>query len=216
MESFSEEQRELLSSKLAEGINQLNLKVDQQKQELLLTYLEQLVKWNNTYNLSGIKEPERMLSLHILDSLSVLPFINENSVLDVGTGAGLPGIPIAICNPEKKISLLDSIGKKTRFLFQVCAQLNINNVVIINERVEKFHTEESFKIIISRAYSSLSMFVDQTRHLLEEQSKLLAMKGLYPQAEINNLPDDYKVLKVYELKVPGEDGARHLLEITRV
>ena len=213
---FSEEQKDLLSGVLAAGIKQLNLKIDLQKQELLLAYLEQLAKWNKAYNLSGIKEPERMLSLHILDSLSVLPFINENSVLDVGAGAGLPGIPLAICNPNKEISLIDSVGKKTRFLFQVSSQLNIKNVAVINDRVENYRSEQSFDIVISRAYSSLSQFVAQTRHLLGEKGKLLAMKGLYPQAEINDLPDDFKLLKAHKLQIPGEAGARHLLEITKV
>jgi 16S rRNA (guanine527-N7)-methyltransferase len=216
MSVFSEEQKDLLSGVLEAGIKQLNLKIDLQKQELLLAYLEQLVKWNKAYNLSGIKEPERMLSLHILDSLSVLPFINENSVLDVGAGAGLPGIPLAICNPNKEISLIDSVGKKTRFLFQVSSQLNIKNVAVINDRVENYRSEQSFDIVISRAYSSLSQFVAQTRHLLGEQSKLLAMKGLYPQAEINDLPDDFKLLNAHELQIPGEAGARHLLELTKV
>ncbi|MDG2090235.1 MAG: 16S rRNA (guanine(527)-N(7))-methyltransferase RsmG [Gammaproteobacteria bacterium] len=216
MSVFSEEQKDLLSGVLEAGIKQLNLKIDLQKQELLLAYLEQLVKWNKAYNLSGIKEPERMLSLHILDSLSVLPFINENSVLDVGAGAGLPGIPLAICNPNKEISLIDSVGKKTRFLFQVSSQLNIKNVAVINDRVENYRSEQSFDIVISRAYSSLSQFVAQTRHLLGEKSKLLAMKGLYPQAEINDLPDDFKLLNAHELQIPGEAGARHLLELTKV
>ena len=213
---FPKEQKELLSGALKAGIKQLNLKIDPQKQELLMVYLEQLTKWNKAYNLSGIKEPERMISVHILDSLSVLPLINGHSVLDVGTGAGLPGIPLAICNPGKEISLLDSVGKKTRFLFQVGSLLNIKNITIINERVEKYQSEQSFDIVISRAYSSLSQLITQTRHLLGEKSKLMAMKGLYPQAEINHLPDDFKLLKAHELHIPGELGVRHLLEITKV
>ncbi len=136
MEFFSQEQKALFSQQLADGIKQLNLNIDENKQELLLAYLEHLSKWNKTYNLSGIKEPEHMLSLHLLDSLSILPFINAKSVLDVGTGAGLPGIPIAICKSDKEISLLDSNGKKTRFLFQVSTQLKLKNITVINDRVE--------------------------------------------------------------------------------
>lgn len=216
MDFFSDEQKALFSRDLADGISQLNLTINEKKQESLLIYLEQLAKWNKAYNLSGIKEPARMLSIHILDSLSVLPFINEESVLDVGTGAGLPGIPLAICDPKNEVSLLDSKGKKTRFLFQVSSILNLENVDVINERVENYRSEKCFDIVISRAYSSLSQFVSQTRHLLGEKSKLLAMKGLFPQAEINDLPDDFKLLEAHELQIPGEAGARHLLVITKV
>ncbi len=216
MEFFSQEQKVLLSQHLADGIKQLNLDIDKNKQELLLRYLEQLAKWNKTYNLSGIKEPERMLSLHLLDSLSILPFINEKSVLDVGTGAGLPGIPIAICKPNKEISLLDSNGKKTRFLFQASTQLNLKNIVVINDRVENYQSPKSFDIVVSRAYSSLAQFINQARHLLGEKSKLLAMKGHYPQAELDELPEDFKLLETHELQIPGEAGARHLLEIVRI
>ena len=215
MEFFSQEQRLLLSRDLAEGIQQLNLTIDQEKQQLLLDYLQQLSKWNKAYNLSGIKEPVRMLSLHLLDSLSILPFINTNKILDVGTGAGLPGIPLAICFPEKQITLLDSKGKKTRFLFQVCTQLNINNTTVVHDRVEHYRNNVTFDIVISRAYSSLSRFVAQTRHLLGEQSKLLAMKGQYPQAELDDLPEDFKLLSAHKLQIPGEAGERHLLELVR-
>jgi 16S rRNA (guanine527-N7)-methyltransferase len=216
MEFFSQEQKALFSQHLADGIKQLNLNIDENKQELLLSYLEHLAKWNKTYNLSGIKEPERMLSLHLLDSLSILPFINANAVIDVGTGAGLPGIPIAICNPNKEISLLDSNGKKTRFLFQVSTQLKLKNIAVINDRVENYQSHKSFDIVVSRAFSSLARFIIQTRHLLGEESKLLAMKGHYPQDELDDLPEGFKLLKTHELQIPGETGARHLLEIVRI
>lgn len=210
-----QEKKALLSKSLADGIHQLNLNIDRTKQEGLLAYLEQLLKWNKVYNLSGIKEPARMLSLHILDSLSVLPFIEEETLIDVGTGAGLPGMPIAICNPNKEVCLLDSVGKKTRFLFHVSTELNIKNVAIIQDRVENFRSDKSFDIVISRAYSSLFGLIVQTRHLLGEQSKLLAMKGLYPQEELKELPGGFKLLKAHELRIPGITQPRHLLEIIR-
>jgi len=216
MKFFSQEQKHQLSRHLADGIKQLNLNIDDKKQEQLLAYMEQLTKWNKAYNLSGIKEPARMVSIHLLDSLSVLPFINGESILDVGTGAGLPGMPIAISQPNKKISLLDSNGKKTRFLFQTSTQLNMKNVDVINDRVENYRSLFSFDIILSRAYSSLAQFITQTRHLLGEKSKLLAMKGHYPQTELADLPNDFKLLNVHELQIPGEAGARHLLELVRV
>ncbi len=216
MEFFSQEQKTLFSQHLADGVKQLNLNIEEEQQGLLLTYLEQLAKWNKAYNLSGIKEPSRMLTLHLLDSLSILPFINEESVLDVGTGAGLPGIPIAICKPKTEISLLDSNGKKTRFLFQAISQLNLKNILVINDRVENYQSPKSFDIVVSRAYSSLAQFINQTRHLLGEKSKLLAMKGHYPQTELDALPKDFKLLEVHKLHIPGEAGIRHLLEIVRI
>jgi 16S rRNA (guanine527-N7)-methyltransferase len=215
MEFFSQEQKTLLGQLLSEGIRTLNLDINTEKQSLLLTYLEQLAKWNKAYNLSGIKDPERMLTLHLLDSLSVLPFINGNSVLDVGTGAGLPGLPIAICQPRKRVNLLDSNGKKTRFLFQTATRLNLNNIIVINERVENYSSPDNVDLVISRAFSSIAQFITQTRHLLGEKSKLLAMKGHYPQAELEDMPPGFKLLKIHELKIPGEAGARHLLEIVR-
>lgn len=216
MEFFSQEQKLLSSQQLADGIKQLNLNIDEEKQELLLRYLEQLAKWNKAYNLSGIKDPGSMLTLHLLDSLSILPFISETSVLDVGTGAGLPGIPIAICKPKTEISLLDSNGKKTRFLFQAITQLSLKNTEVINNRVENYQSPKSVDIVVSRAYSSLAQFISQTRHLLGEKSKLLAMKGHYPQTEIDALPEGFKLLEVHKLHIPGEAGARHLLEIVRI
>lgn len=216
MDFFSQEQKIQFSHHLADGIKQLNLKVDDEKQALLLRYLEQLAKWNKTYNLSGIKDPARMLTLHLLDSLSILPFIKEKSVLDVGTGAGLPGVPLAICKPEKELCLLDSNGKKTRFLFQVITELNLANIIVINKRVENYLSQKSFDIVVSRAYSSIAQFISQTRHLLGEKSKLLAMKGHYPHAELEEMPAGFKLLEVHELHIPGEAGARHLLEIVRI
>ena len=216
MEFFSQEQKLLFSQQLADGIKQLNLNIDEEKQELLLRYLEQLAKWNKAYNLSGIKDPGSMLTLHLLDSLSILPFISETSVLDVGTGAGLPGIPIAICKPKTEISLLDSNGKKARFLFQAITQLSLKNTEVINNRVENYQSPKSVDIVVSRAYSSLAQFISQTRHLLGEKSKLLAMKGHYPQTEIDALPEGFKLLEVHKLHIPGEAGARHLLEIVRI
>ena len=182
----------------------------------MLSYLDLLTRWNKAYNLSGIKDPARMLVVHLLDSLSILPYVDGITVLDVGTGAGLPGMPIAICEEQKKLSLLDSNGKKTRFLFQSCVQLGIRNVEVIHERVEHYQNRERFDIVLSRAYSDLAKFIVQTRHLLGEQSKLLAMKGQFPQSEIEKIPEDFKLLEVYVLKIPGEKGARHLLELKKV
>ncbi len=209
------EQRQALARQLAAGIEKLGLTVGGREQELLLDYLEQLLKWNQAYNLSGIRDAERMLVLHLLDSLSILPFIDAQVILDVGTGAGLPGIPLAICCPEKTFYLLDSNGKKTRFMFQTVTRLELDNVIVVQSRAESYHCPQVPDIIVSRAFSSLRLFCERTRHLLGDQSKLLAMKGQYPQAELDELPPGYKPGKVHVLSLPGEAGERHLLEIIR-
>ena len=216
MDGISPQEKTRLSKLLSEGIEQLQLKISTEKQQIMLSYLDLLTRWNKAYNLSGIKDPARMLVVHLLDSLSILPYVDGITVLDVGTGAGLPGMPIAICEEQKKLSLLDSNGKKTRFLFQSCVQLGIRNVEVIHERVEHYQNRERFDIVLSRAYSDLAKFIVQTRHLLGEHSKLLAMKGQFPQSEIEKIPEDFKLLEVYVLKIPGEKGARHLLELKKV
>lgn len=204
-----------LGQQLAEGIDYLNLEIDSEKQARMLAYLERLLKWNQAYNLSGIRDPQRMLTLHLLDSLSILPFIDADRILDVGTGAGLPGIPLAICLPHYQFSLLDSNGKKMSFVFQTCSALEIGNVDIIQQRVESYQSEEAFAIVLSRAFSSLQQFIEQTRHLLAPQGRLLAMKGQLPREELQDIPQDFRLLKVHELDLPGEPAARHLLELGR-
>lgn len=215
MAGFSEQERQLYADLLAAGINQLNLQLGEKQQAQLLDYLELLVKWNQVFNLSGVKQPESMLRIHLLDSLSIVPFISQSPVLDVGSGAGLPGIPLAIALPEVSFSLLDSNGKKTRFMFQTITSLNLGNVDVIHARVEKYRESTPYKIILSRAYTSLQAFAEQTRHLLGESGKLLAMKGQYPRTELDQLPDDFTLLKAHKLNIPGEPGVRHLIELGR-
>ena len=214
MEAPNEHLAKVLPTQLAQGIDKLGLEISANKQELLLNYLYLLIKWNKAFNLSGIKDPEQMLRLHVLDSLSVLPFIIDAQViLDVGTGAGLPGFLLAICCPEKKFILLDSNGKKTRFMFQTAAALGLSNIQVVNGRAEDFQSAEQIDIVLSRAFTSLKQFVSWTQHLLQDTSKLLAMKGLYPEDEVAELPETFRVSNSHILQVPGEAGERHLLEI---
>ncbi|MDT8398174.1 MAG: 16S rRNA (guanine(527)-N(7))-methyltransferase RsmG [Pseudomonadales bacterium] len=202
-----------LARQLSNGLQRLGLDLDAAKQSSLLAYLALLVRWNQAFNLSGVKEPERMVSLHLLDSLSIAPFVAGHRVLDVGTGAGLPGIPLAIAFPEKKFVLLDSNGKKTRFLFQAVTALGLDNVDIVNERAENFQSQDQIDIVVTRAFSSLNQSIRWTAHLFAEHGCLLAMKGLYPEAEVMSLLPGYTVRNTYALSLPEELEQRHLLEI---
>lgn len=200
---------------LAAGIRQIGLVVDSSTQERLLDYLLQLHKWNQAFNLSGIKQLDDMLSLHLLDSLVLAPFIDGECIADVGTGAGLPGFPLALCFPEKHFLLIDSNSKKTRFIFQTAAMLEVKNITVIHSRVEDYASQPQVDIVTSRAFASLADFVNGCRHLLSGSGKFLAMKGLYPTAEIAELPPGFQVSAVHKVDVPGVAAERHILEISR-
>lgn len=198
-------------SELSDGLQQMQLDLSAHQQHQLLEYLQLLVKWNSVFNLTAIRDPDEMVSRQLLDSLSILPWVRGTNVLDVGTGAGLPGIPLAIALPEIDFTLLDSNGKKTRFLQQVAAQLGLNNVRVVNQRVESFSDAKGFDIITSRAFSALVDFITGTRHLLAAGGAWLAMKGLADK-ETLELPEDIES-RVHALFVPGCEGQRHLLEV---
>ena len=205
-----------LTEQLKTGLSSLDLDLDNEKVEQLVQYLQLLDKWNKAYNLSGIKEVQRMVAYHLLDSLAIVPHIDGNIILDVGTGAGLPGIPLAICFPEKRFLLLDSNGKKTRFLFQVKMELGLNNVEVFHNRLETFQSQEQIDIVLCRAYATLAKVVSQCGHLMKADCRLLAMKGQFPEEEIVELPASFRFVKTNELNVPGVDGTRHLIEIVPV
>lgn len=207
------EVRSILKNTLATGIAAVGLAVDEPTQDHLLEYLLQLHKWNQAFNLSGIKQLDEMLNLHLLDSLVLAPFVDGDRIADVGTGAGLPGFPLALCFPEKQFYLIDSNSKKTRFIFQTAALLEVKNITVIHSRVEDYAIQPQVDIVTSRAFAALTDFVQGCRYLLSGTGKFLAMKGLYPQAEIDALPAGFQVSAVHPVKVPGVTAERHILEI---
>jgi len=201
------------ASKLRAGLDALELPLCDQQVALLLDYLSLLQKWNRAYNLTAVRDPHEMLYLHLLDSLSIAKYIQGNELIDVGTGPGLPGIPLAICFPDRKFTLLDSNGKKTRFLFQARNSLNLDNVREVQSRVEAYQPDTHFDAVISRAFSSLLDMVEKCSHLLATGGCYYAMKGQYPQQELSELPKHYNVIASHRLEVPGVEGQRHLVEI---
>ncbi|NIB39488.1 16S rRNA (guanine(527)-N(7))-methyltransferase RsmG [Pseudomaricurvus alkylphenolicus] len=204
----------VLRTRLLKGAAKMDVNLSDQQCDQLLAYLKLFDKWNRTYNLSAIRDIEQMLGRHLLDSLSVVPYISGRRLIDVGTGGGLPGIPLAIMFPERSFTLLDSNGKKTRFLFQVKTELNLANVDVVNTRVERFQPPELFDGVISRAFASLEDMVTGCHHLLDPGGVFYAMKGIYPNDELSALEKSYKVSDSYPLQVPNEEGERHLLVIT--
>ena len=205
-----------LQQLLENGLDKLGVVCTDRQVELLLDYLGLLITWNSAYNLTAIRDPKKMVALHLLDSLAILPHITGERLIDVGTGAGLPGIPLAIMFPEKTFKLLDSNGKKTRFLFQARSQLGLKNLTEIQTRVEQFTPEQTFDTVLSRAFSSVAEMVSLCKHLLSDNGRFLAMKGKFPQSELSLLEKGFKVDASHQLIVPGVEGERHLIEITRV
>lgn len=201
-----------LEQKLSDGLATLNIVLPKDAQLQLIAYVRLIEKWNNVHNLTAVRELDKMITLHVLDSLTVLPFVaGKNNLLDVGSGAGLPGIPLAIARPDLRVTMLDSNHKKTAFMTQAKTELGLTNCEVINERVELWQTVKKFDAIISRAYSDLSEFVDQAGHLLGRDGQMLAMKGVYPHEEILKLSPSFQVEKVAELHVPELDAKRHLV-----
>jgi 16S rRNA (guanine527-N7)-methyltransferase len=204
-----------LASRLDAGLRELGLPLAPAAREQLLVYLEQLHKWNQAYNLSGIKKVQDMLDLHILDSLALAPHVDADLIADVGTGAGLPGIPLAICFPAKQFRLIDSNSKKTRFIFQTAALLGLSNVEVAHCRAEDYESHPQVAIVTSRAFASLRDFVERCDRMLAADGKFLAMKGLIPEDEIAALPAQYEVVAIHPLALPGSSHARHVLDIRR-
>ena len=202
-----------LATDLRRGCDAMALGLDQGQQTQLLEYLALLARWNKAYNLTAVRDTAQMVTRHLLDSLVIAPHIHGQRLIDVGTGAGLPGIPLAILFPQRQFHLLDSNGKKTRFLFQVKTALRLDNIVVHHARVESFQPTGLFDVVLSRAFASLQDMVDGCRHLLVPNGRFLAMKGAYPADELEVVSTQCELKAVYPLAVPGLAEQRHLVEI---
>lgn len=205
---------ESLRLQLEQGCAALSIDLSEAQQQQLLDYVALLGKWNRVYNLTSVRDPAQMLSRHILDSLSVLPYLDGPSLLDVGTGGGLPGIPAAIARPDCAVTLLDSNAKKTRFLQQVKAELGLGNVTVVHGRVEQVSLPE-FAIITARAFASIDDIIRLAGQHCEQGGRLVLMKGVYPEQELQFDSDRFRLLDVVSLNVPACDGERHLVRLIK-
>lgn len=197
------------------GAQKMGIRLTDEVIDKLVNYLSLLQKWNKAYNLTAIRDVEQMIDLHLIDSLSTIPYISGNKIIDVGTGPGLPGMVLAICFPDKQFTLLDSNGKKTRFLTQVKMELAMDNVTVANERVEQHAFQNTYDHVISRAFASLEDMIKWTLPLPKEEGNFLAMKGVYPTDEIKDLPSTVTVEEVHKLSVANVNAERHLVVMKR-
>ena len=205
-----------LQTLLAEGIQDMQLDVSPAQQAQLMDYLTLMFKWNSVYNLTSLRDPVQMVTHHLLDSLAAVPaFKDAKNVLDVGSGGGLPGVVLAIVRPDMKVSMIDTVHKKTAFLTQVKAELGLANVTVYTMRVEQLAVSDKFDVITSRAFADLSDVVNGSSHLLAEQGRYIALKGTAPNDEQERVPAAWKVSKVEPLQVPRLCAERHLVFIER-
>jgi 16S rRNA (guanine527-N7)-methyltransferase len=202
-----------LAKKLCDGMAAFSLTLPAEAADKLLGYVGLLSKWNAAYNLTAVRDPEQMLVKHVLDSLSILPHVPAGAVIDIGTGGGLPGLVLAVAHPGQRIVLLDSNGKKARFLRQAIVELNVTNAEVVQSRVEAF--TERFEVVTSRAFATLADMVRGSEQLLVEGGEFLAMKGQRPDVEIAALPAGFVVREVIVLRVPFLNEERHLVRLAR-
>lgn len=202
-------------SALLAGLNDLGQAFPSGAADALLDFLHLLDKWNKTWNLTAVRDPLAMVPRHVLDSLSVRPWLTGSSIADIGSGAGLPGIPLAIAEPERQFVLIDSAAKRTRFMTQAAATLGLANVTVVRSRAEDYRPESSFDTVISRAFASLADFTAAAGHLAKPGGCLLAMKGRFPGDEIAQLTSNWRAESVPQVKVPGLEAERHVVVLKR-
>jgi 16S rRNA (guanine527-N7)-methyltransferase len=202
-------------AQLERGLEELGLRLDRTARKRLLDFTELLEKWNRVYNLTGIRGVEQIVSGHLLDCLAIVPHVKAERALDVGSGAGFPGIPLAIARPAMQMTLLDSNQKKAAFLRQAVGDLQLDNATVVEERVESWQPQEKFDLIVSRALADTGEFVRGARHLLAPGGVFAAMKGVVPRDELEDLPQGYRVSEIVPLTVPGLEAQRHLILVER-
>ncbi|EOX8447791.1 16S rRNA (guanine(527)-N(7))-methyltransferase RsmG [Salmonella enterica] len=200
-------------NKLSRLLDEAGISLTDHQKTLLVAYVDMLHKWNKAYNLTSVRDPAEMVIRHILDSIVVAPYLHGQRFIDVGTGPGLPGIPLAIVLPDAHFTLLDSLGKRVRFLRQVQHELKLENITPVQSRVEAYPSEPPFDGVISRAFASLNDMVSWCHHLPGEKGRFYALKGQLPEDEMASLPDDVSVESVEKLRVPQLEGERHLVII---
>ena len=203
-------------SHLKEQAKQIGAQLSEEEANKLIAYLDLIQKWNRIHNLTALRDPAKMLSHHLLDSLAVNPYIKVQNLLDVGSGAGLPGIPLAIINQDMHVTLSDSNKKKSVFQQQVVIELGLRNVTVVSGRVESMKVEKQFDGIISRAFSEMNLFIELTRNLLAKNGCWYAMKGVYPEQEVTTLPAGVEVLTIHELDLPILEAKRHLVVMKEI
>lgn len=199
---------------LHRGLVGMGQSLDRQTESQLIRYIELISQWNKVFRLSSIYDLDAMVTRHLLDSLAVLPYVKGRTIVDVGTGAGLPGIPLAITMPDRHFCLIDTNRKKIQFLEKVCQQLSLRNVHIVNRAVEEFHVEPLFETVISRSFNTLNEFLTLSQHLVKPEGQTLAMKGVYPLTELQDLNPHFKLIEVHPLNIPALSAERHLVELT--
>ena len=196
---------------LAHGAAELHLELSADIRERLIKYVMLLKKWNKVYNLTAVRGEQEMVTRHLLDSLAVAPYAEARAILDVGSGAGLPGIPLALTLPRSRVTLLDANQKKATFLRQAVIELALENVDVVCERVEAWQTRERFEVVISRAFSDVRKFLALAGRLCAKEGVMVAMQGVYAQDEFRQLPPEFRLKRVVPIKVPGVNAARHLV-----
>jgi len=200
--------------RLHQGLTEIGLRLPAAVESQLWKYLQLLARWNQAYNLTAVRDPDEMVTRHLLDSLVIAPWLQGPRVLDIGTGPGLPGIPLAVTHPELSFTLLDANAKKTRFVTQAIGELGLKNAEVVQTRVENYRPEQKFDTLVSRAFASIADMLAGARHLSAEHGRFLAMKGTYPEEELAAVPAEF-VTQVVPLHVPGLKAKRHLVILTQ-
>lgn len=204
-----------LEERLAEELPLIGAAPTTEQIAALARFLRLLDKWNKAFNLTAVRDPQEMIARHVLDSISAQPYLHGVSILDVGTGAGLPGIPLALVDPLRQFSLLDSGGKKVRFVRHAVGELAIGNVSVVHERVEDYEPADSFDTVLCRAFTSTGDFARRCGHLAAGGGRLVAMKGRFPEQELSSLPVGWEAVDVAAIHVPGLAGERHMVVLQR-